>query len=125
MNFPSDLKYTEDHEWLKIEGDVAYVGITEFAAGELGDVVFVEVESEGDSLGKEEVFGSIEAVKTVSDLLMPVSGEVVEFNAELEDNPELINKEPYEKGWIIKINIADAAEVEELMNSEAYQEFIN
>lgn len=125
MKFPSELKYTEDHEWLKVDGDVAYVGITEFASGELGDIVFVEVETEGETLDREEVFGSIEAVKTVSDLLMPVSGEIIEFNEALEDSPETINKDPYGDGWIIKVKISDKSEVEDLMDAEAYKGFIN
>jgi glycine cleavage system H protein len=125
MKFPSELKYTEDHEWLKVDGDVAYVGITDFASGELGDIVYVEVETTGESLDKEEVFGSIEAVKTVSDMLMPVSGEIIEFNEALEDSPETINKDPYGDGWIVKIKISDKSEIEDLMDAETYKGFIN
>src|SRR5690606_1619123 len=111
MNIPSELKYTKDHEWVKIEGDTAIVGITDFAQGELGDIVYVEVETEGDSLDKEATFGTVEAVKTVSDLFMPVSGEVVEFNKALEANPESVNNDPYGKGWMIKVKIADSSEI--------------
>jgi glycine cleavage system H protein len=121
MNFPEQLKYTKDHEWVKIEGDTATVGITDFAQSELGDIVFIEVETEGESLDQEEVFGSIEAVKTVSDLFMPVSGEVTEFNEELEETPELVNEDPYEKGWIVKIKLSDPAEAEALMSAADYQ----
>jgi glycine cleavage system H protein len=121
MNVPADLKYTNDHEWLKLDGDVATVGITEFAQGELGDIVYVEVETEGETLEAEEVFGTIEAVKTVSDMLMPVSGEVIEFNQELESNPELINKDPFGKGWIIKIKIANAGDLDSLVEADAYK----
>ncbi|MEB2782112.1 glycine cleavage system protein GcvH [Algoriphagus persicinus] len=105
MDFPQELKYTKDHEWVKIDGDVATIGITEFAAGELGDIVYVEVETTGDTLDTNEVFGSVEAVKTVSDLFMPVSGEILELNSDLEDSPELVNESPYEKGWMIKVKI--------------------
>ena len=108
MEFPKELKYTKDHEWLRIEGDNAYVGITEFAQRELGDIVFVDVDTQGEELGKEEVFGSVEAVKTVSDLFMPINGEVLAFNEKLEDEPELINSDPYGEGWIIKISASDA-----------------
>lgn len=121
MNLPENLKYTKEHEWVRVEGNVAYVGITDFAQGELGDIVFVEIETEGEKLDKGETFGTVEAVKTVSDLFMPVGGEVVEFNTELEDAPELINKDPYEKGWMIKIEMTDAAELDELMDAAAYQ----
>ena len=124
MSVLENLKYTKDHEWIRVEGDEAYIGITDFAQGELGDIVFVEVETEGESLDKEEAFGTIEAVKTVSDLFMPISGEVLEFNAELEDAPELINSDPFEKGWIIKVKIADASELDDLMSSEEYQALI-
>ena len=110
MSFPNDVKYTKDHEWLRIEGNEAYVGITHFAQSELGDIVFIDVDTEGESLEKEEVFGSVEAVKTVSDLFMPVNGEVLEFNENLEDNPELINSDPYGDGWIIKVSISDSSE---------------
>jgi len=124
MNVPADLKYTNDHEWIKMEGENAIVGITDFAQGELGDIVYVEVETEGESLESEEVFGTIEAVKTVSDMMMPISGEVVKFNEELETTPELINKDPYRKGWIIKIKLADVGEIDKLMNADAYKELI-
>lgn len=124
MNIPSDLKYTKDHEWIRLEGDIATVGITDFAQGELGDIVFVEVETEGESLDKEETFGSVEAVKTVSDLFMPISGEVVEFNEEIESNPELVNEDPYGKGWMVKIQVSDASELEELLDAAAYQDLV-
>ncbi len=120
MNIPSALKYTKEHEWLRVEGDVAFVGITDFAQGELGDIVFLEIETCGETLAVEEVFGTIEAVKTVSDLFMPVSGEVVEINALLEDHPELVNTDPYGKGWLIKINLKDASEVSKLLSAEQY-----
>lgn len=120
MNIPSALKYTKEHEWLRIEGDVAYVGITDFAQGELGDIVFLEIETCGESLATEEVFGTIEAVKTVSDLFMPVSGDVVEINDLLEDHPELVNKDPYGKGWLIKITLKDSSEVNNLLSAEQY-----
>ncbi len=125
MNLPENLKYTKNHEWLKIEGDEAYVGITDFAQSELGDIVFVEVETVGEKLNKEESFGTIEAVKTVSDIYMPVSGEVTELNEKLEDTPELINSDPYGDGWIIKINIKDASEADNLMSSTEYAAMIN
>ncbi len=124
MNIPENLKYTKDHEWLRLEGDEAYVGITDFAQGELGDVVFVEIETEGESLDKEEVFGTIEAVKTVSDLLMPVGGEVLEINSSLEDTPELINSDPYGDGWLIKMRVADLSEVDSLADAAAYKEMV-
>ena len=125
MKFPTELKYSKDHEWLRVEGDVAYIGITEFAQGELGDIVFVDVDIEtGDSLEKEEVFGSIEAVKTVSDLFMPVSGEILSFNDKLDDNPELINSDPYGDGWIIKILVSDFSELDVLLNAESYKELV-
>ena len=124
MEFPKGLKYTKDHEWLRIEGDNAYVGITEFAQGELGDIVFIDVDTQGEVLEKEEVFGSIEAVKTVSDLFMPINGEVLSFNEKLEDEPELINTNPYEEGWIIKIAISDVSELDELLDASAYQELV-
>ncbi len=117
---PADLKYTEEHEWVKIEDNIATIGITDFAQGELGDIVFVEVESLDESLDKGEIFGSVEAVKTVSDLFLPLSGTVVEFNEDLESEPELINSSPYEKGWIIKLEIADKSELEELMEADQY-----
>jgi len=120
MNIPSDLKYTKEHEWLRVEGDVAFVGITDFAQGELGDIVFLEIETGGESLDIEEVFGTIEAVKTVSDLFMPVSGEVIEINPLLEEHPELVNTDPYGKGWLIKITPKDIAETNNLLSAEQY-----
>lgn len=124
MEFPKELKYSKDHEWLRVEGSVAYIGITEFAQGELGDIVFVDVDTEGEELEKEEVFGSIEAVKTVSDLFMPINGEVLSFNKKLEDDPELINTDPYGEGWVIKIAISDVTELDELLDASAYQELV-
>lgn len=124
MDFPTHLKYTKDHEWVKIEGDEAYIGITEFAQKELGDIVFIEVETVNESLEKEDIFGTIEAVKTVSDLFMPVSGEVLEFNEELESTPETINSDPYGKGWIIKIKITNQAELDELLDTAGYTELV-
>ncbi len=124
MNIPSDLKYTKDHEWLKVEGNVATVGITAFAQGELGDIVYVEVETEGEELDQEEVFGSIEAVKTVSDLFMPVSGEITSFNDALEQDPETVNSDPYGDGWLVKIEMSDSSQVEGLLNAEQYQELV-
>ena len=124
MNTPSDLKYTKDHEWVKIEGNTATVGITSFAQGELGDIVYVDVDTLDDSVEKDEVFGSVEAVKTVSDLFMPLTGEVIEFNEGLEDEPEIVNKDPYGKGWMIKIAITDNSQIEELLDAQAYQELI-
>ena len=125
MNIPENLKYTKDHEWLKVEDNVATIGITEFAQGELGDIVFVEVDTEGESLDLEEVFGTIEAVKTVSDLFMPIAGEVTEFNEILEEEPELINSSPYDKGWIVKVNIADVSELDSLLSAEEYKNLIS
>jgi len=124
MNIPTDLKYTNDHEWVRVDGDVAVVGVTDFAQGELGDVVFVEIETEGETLDKGETFGTVEAVKTVSDLFMPVGGEVIEFNEALADEPELVNKDPYGEGWMIKIKVAKAAELETLMSAEDYQKMV-
>ncbi len=124
MNFPENLKYSTDHEWVKVEGNEAYVGITDFAQEELGDIVFIDVTTEGEAVEQGEVFGSVEAVKTVSDLLMPVSGEVLEVNPALEDAPELINKEPFEGGWIVKITITNPEELDGLMSAEQYKEFI-
>ncbi len=121
MNIPSTLKYTSDHEWIKIDGDYAIIGITDFAQGELGDIVYVEIETEGESLAKGEVFGTVEAVKTVSDLFMPLSGTVEELNSELESAPETVNQDPYEKGWMIKIKISDPSEIEDLMSAEDYK----
>lgn len=120
MNIPANLKYTKDHEWVKIEGDIVTVGVTDFAQSELGDIVFVEVETEGETLDQEEVFGTIEAVKTVSDLFMPLSGEIIAFNTEIEANPELVNTDPYGAGWMVKVKISDASQVEELLDAEAY-----
>ena len=125
MNIPENLKYTKDHEWVLVEGDTATVGITDFAQGELGDIVFVEIETEGETLDKEEVFGTIEAVKTVSDLYMPVSGEIVEVNAGLEDEPELVNKDPYGGGWMIKIKMSDASEADGLLSAEEYKALVS
>lgn len=124
MNIPAELKYTEDHEWIKIEGDTAVVGVTEFAQGELGDIVYVEVETVGDELSKGDAFGTIEAVKTVSDLFIPVDGEVLEFNEEIESNPEKINEDPYGEGWIVKISIKDSSEIDNLLSADAYKELI-
>lgn len=124
MNFPDDLKYTKDHEWIKIEGDVVTVGITDFAQSELGDIVFVEIETEGEELDIEEVFGSVEAVKTVSDLFMPISGEVLEFNTAIEQNPEVVNSDPYGEGWMIKIKVSDASQLDSLMDVETYKEAV-
>lgn len=124
MNILGDLKYTKDHEWIKVEGDIATVGITDFAQGELGDIVYVEIESEGEELDREEVFGTIEAVKTVSDLFMPVSGEVIEINEELDDNPETVNDDCYGAGWMVKIKMSDVSEVEDLLSADDYKEEI-
>ncbi|MCK0145988.1 glycine cleavage system protein GcvH [Arenibacter sp. F26102] len=124
MNIPSDLKYTKDHEWVRIEGDTAIVGITDFAQGELGDIVYVEVETLDESLDKDEVFGTVEAVKTVSDLFLPLSGEIVAFNEGLEDEPEKVNTDPYGAGWIIKIKISDSSEIESLLTDAAYKELV-
>lgn len=124
MNIPSELKYTKDHEWVKIEEGVATIGITDFAQGELGDIVYVDVDTLDDTLDIEEVFGSVEAVKTVSDLFMPLSGEVIEFNEALEDEPELVNSDPYGKGWMIKIKLSDNSQTADLLSADAYQELI-
>ncbi len=124
MEVLANLKYTKDHEWIRVEGEEAYVGITDFAQHELGDIVFVDITSEGSTLNQEESFGSIEAVKTVSDLFMPVGGEVLEFNAELENDPALINTDPYGKGWIIKIKMTNPAELDNLLNADAYTSLI-
>src|SRR5690554_4645841 len=124
MNIPEGLKYTKDHEWCLVEGDMVTIGVTDFAQSELGDIVFVEVETEGETLDREEVFGSIEAVKTVSDLFMPVSGEIIEFNEELEANPELVNTDPYGEGWMIKIKISDSTELKDLMSATDYKDMI-
>ena len=124
MNIPAQLKYTTDHEWVRIEGDMAFIGITDYAQGELGEIVYVDVPTEGETVAAGEVFGSIEAVKNVADLLMPVEGEVVELNAALEDQPELVNNDPYGEGWIIKVKMADPAKVETLMDAAAYSSFL-
>ena len=124
MNIPSNLKYTKDHEWVLIEGDVATVGITDFAQKELGDIVYVEVETLDQTLAKDEVFGTVEAVKTVSDLFLPISGEIIEFNDELESNPEDVNADPYGKGWMIKLKISNADEAGELLSADAYKQLI-
>ena len=121
MNFPSDLKYTKDHEWVRIEGDVATIGITDFAQGELGDIVFVEIETNGQSFAAHEVFGTVEAVKTVSDLYMPVAGTIVEVNGALADDPAAVNNDPYQSGWMIKVKIESGADMSHLMDAAAYQ----
>jgi|SRR6056297_2650394 len=125
MNIPENLKFTKDHEWIRVEGNEAYVGITEYAQGELGDVVFVEIETEDEELDKEEVFGTIEAVKTVSDMFMPVSGKVLEVNEKLEDTPEIVNKDPYGEGWLIKISLKDEAEINDLLDADAYKKLLD
>ena len=125
MNVPKNLKYTNDHEWVKVDGDIATIGITDFAQGELGDIVYVEVDTLDETLDKEEVFGTVEAVKTVSDLFMPISGEILEFNESLETNPEKVNDNPYEDGWMIKIKISDSSELEELLSPEDYENTIS
>lgn len=124
MNIPSNLKYTKEHEWIRFEGDVAYVGITDYAQSELGEIVFVDVDCIGEVIGQNEVFGSVEAVKTVSDLNMPVTGEVLEFNDELNDQPELVNNDPYGQGWMIKIKVENQYEIENLLDAEGYQSII-
>jgi glycine cleavage system H protein len=124
MNIPDNLKYTKDHEWIKIDGDKATIGITDYAQNELGDIVFIEIETEGETLDREETFGSIEAVKTVSDLFMPVGGEVLEFNSVLEQKPEIVNTDPYGDGWIIKVKIADKAEIADLLDADAYKSLL-
>ena len=125
MKIPENLKYTKDHEWIRVEEDFAYIGVTDFAQGELGDVVFVEIETEGEDLDKEKVFGTIEAVKTVSDIFIPVSGKVLEVNPKIEDEPELVNKDPYGDGWLVKISMADSSELNELLTPEQYNDLIN
>jgi len=122
MNFPAELKYTKDHEWISVDGDIATIGITDFAQSELGDIVFVEIETEGEELDKEEVFGSVEAVKTVSDLFMPISGEVIEMNSKIEESPEVVNSDPYGEGWMIKVKISDTSELDDLLDVDAYKE---
>ena len=124
MNVPAELKYTNDHEWLRVDGDVATIGITEFAQGELGDIVYVEIETEGETLDREEVFGTVEAVKTVSDLFMPVSGEILEFNSALEAKPETVNEDAYGEGWMIKVKMSDPSELDALLDATAYGELI-
>lgn len=125
MNIPEGLKYTNDHEWIKVDGDTAIIGITDFAQGELGDIVYVDVDTVGESLDAEEVFGSIEAVKTVSDLFLPVDGEIIELNEEIEDAPEKINEDPYGSGWIIKIKVADSGQLDGLLDAAAYKDLIS
>ena len=124
MNIPANLKYTKDHEWVKIEGDVATVGITDFAQKELGDIVYVEVETLDQTLDKDEVFGTVEAVKTVSDLFLPLAGEIVEFNESLETSPEKVNSDPYGEGWMVKVKVSDVSDFENLLDSEAYKNLI-
>ncbi|MDJ1472044.1 glycine cleavage system protein GcvH [Cytophagaceae bacterium DM2B3-1] len=124
MNFPSELKYTKEHEWIRIEGDVAYVGITEFAQRELGDIVYVDINTVGQEVAKDEIFGTVEAVKTVSDLYLPVSGTVLEFNADLNTAPELVNSDPYGKGWMVKISISEASQLDGLLSADAYSALV-
>ena len=124
MNIPSNLRYTKEHEWIRVEGEVAYVGITDYAQSELGEIVFVDINTEGDTLAQDEVFGSVEAVKTVSDLNMPVAGEVLEINEAINDQPELVNNDPYGEGWMIKISVADPAELDTLLDAAGYQAHI-
>lgn len=125
MNFPTNVKYTNEHEWIRLKGDEAYVGITDYAQEQLGDIVFVDVTTEGETLEKGEVFGTIEVVKTVSDLFLPIGGEVLEINPELEEHPELVNKDPYGDGWLIKIKPTETTEMDELLDAEAYKQIIN
>jgi len=125
MKIPNNLKYTKDHEWVSVDGDIAIVGITDFAQSELGDIVYVEIETIGETVSQEQVFGSIEAVKTVSDLFMPLSGEILEFNEKLESNPELVNSDPYGEGWMVKVKISDNKEIEELMSAEDYGKLVH
>lgn len=125
MNIPTELKYTKDHEWVKLDGDVATIGITDFAQGELGDIVFVEVETIGEEMDADEVFGTVEAVKTVSDLFLPMSGEITEFNEAIEDAPEVVNDDPYGEGWMIKVKITDASQFESLLTAEQYKDLIS
>jgi len=124
MNIPAQLKYTKDHEWISIDGDIATVGITDFAQGELGDIVYVEVETVDETLEAEEIFGTVEAVKTVSDLFLPLSGEIIEFNTALEDEPEKVNSDPYGDGWMIKIKISDASQIDGLLSADAYKDLV-
>ena len=121
MNIPADLKYTKDHEWVRVEGDIATIGVTDYAQGELGAVVYVEIETDGESLDQEEVFGTVEAVKTVSDLFMPIAGEVIEVNEKLADEPDLVNQEPYGEGWMIKVKISDSSQLDALLSAEDYK----
>ena len=125
MNFPENIKYTSEHEWIRLEGEEAYVGITDYAQDQLGDIVFVDIPTEGETLKKGDVFGSIEVVKTVSDLFLPVGGEILEINPELEDHPELVNKEPYGEGWLIRIKPSDVSEMNDLLDANAYKSVIN
>ena len=125
MNIPQELKYTKDHEWIKVDGNVVVIGITDFAQNELGDIVYVEMETEGDILEKGDVFGTIEAVKTVSDLFMPIGGKIIEVNANLESEPEAVNSDPYEKGWMIKVEVADVAELDNTLSAEDYKDLIS
>lgn len=125
MNIPAELKYTKDHEWVRIEGDEAVIGITDFAQSELGDIVFVEIETEGETIDKEEVFGTVEAVKTVSDLFMPLSGEILTFNPDLEDAPETVNSDPYGAGWMIRIKLSDTSELDGLLSADDYKDLIH
>lgn len=124
MSIPAELKYTKDHEWVRVDGNIATVGITAFAQGELGDIVYVEIETEGEELDQEEVFGSVEAVKTVSDLFMPVSGKIIEFNSALESNPEAVNSDPYGDGWMVKVELSNPSELEDLLDAAGYQAHI-
>ena len=124
MNIPENLKYTKDHEWVRLEGETAFVGITDYAQSELGEIVFVEVETVGETLAEGDVFGTVEAVKTVSDLFLPIDGEILEFNAELEDAPELVNSDPYGKGWMVKVAVADASQVNNLLSADEYKTLI-
>ena len=124
MNFPDNLKYTKDHEWLRVEGNSGYIGITDFAQGELGDIVYIDINTVGQLVNKEAVFGTVEAVKTVSDLFIPITGKILEVNASLNDNPELVNKDPYGEGWMVKISIENAAELNDLMDVAAYRQLI-
>ena len=124
MNFPSELKYTKDHEWVRVEGDTAIIGITDFAQHELGDIVYIDINTIGEEVAKEAIFGTVEAVKTVSDLFMPVSGEVLEMNKALDTNPELVNSDPFGEGWMVKISIKDASELDELLSAESYKELV-
>ena len=121
MNFPTNLKYTKDHEWIRVEGDVAYIGVTDFAQGELGDIVYVDIGTEGETINREEIFGTVEAVKTVSDLFMPVDGDVLEVNPKLKDNPQLVNSDPYGEGWMVKIKLSDPSQVADLMDADGYK----